>query len=318
MPGGCLVRPLQPSAVSDRLRQRAAATGRPTQLAFIGDSRGRIIYSRIIERLGLEIYRRSSDQPLPGAPAASNLTGAPANCTEAFPQLLSSEKRLDAPLTRRLPCSRRAGDQSLQMHFWYRPYTTRSFDTRAATIIELCSSQPETCPALVILNAGAWYARRFSLTLRATAADWVLHFRRDLAGRRATLRRLAAATNVVWKLEDPIFMREVEGTRPDVMTSVLLVMQALTYAEAARVPGLTVWSSALPESGRYERRMCGSWPRRPGEPKRYAAAGGTDDCRDPYHVGRDVLDGQTDAIFDYLYQGSVVRSRGGQFCCGPA
>ena len=166
-PGGCLLRPLQPSVVSDRLRLRATANGRPTQLVLIGDSRARIIYSRIIERLGLQVGQRRSDEPLLGAPAASNLTGAPARCLEAFNMLLGTGP--GAPLTPHRSCSLRSGDESLQMHFWYRPYLMRSFDATAASLAAHCDSQPVTCPALVVFNTGAWYARRFSLTLGASA-----------------------------------------------------------------------------------------------------------------------------------------------------
>ena len=285
--------------------------GRPApRIVFVGDSRLRNIFERTLHRLGLPLANRSEPIPLGHDPyfSSQNMTEAPADCQEVFKVPMQLE-RGRAP-QKLFFCSRAGGGRWLWLEHRWRVYLSRSFRATVSELADECERRPVGgCPRLVVLDSGLWYARRFALTEGAPAADWAARYRRDLAALLTPLRRLAAATHVLWKIDEPQFREETEGRKPGVVMAALSAIQAAVYSQTAGIANLTVWSAMLPDTLFYYRSVCWLGRQQPRFPETPQFA----QCANMHHVGAQLLDRHVTQLFNWLCRGSAGFSSGD--CC---
>ena len=284
--------------------------GQPApRVVFVGDSRLRNIFERALHRLGLPLANRSEPIPLSHDPyfSSQNMTAAPADCQEVFKVPMSPGP--GQPPQKLFFCSRAGGGRWLWLEHRWRVYLSRSYLATVSELADECDRRPARCPRLVVLDSGLWYARRFALTESAPAADWAARYRRDLAALLPSLRRLAAATQVLWKIDEPQFREETEGRKPGVIMGTLAAIQAAVYSQTAGVANLTVWSAMLPDTLFYFRNVCWLGRQQPG----FQATPQFAQCANMHHVGAQLLDRHVTQLFNWLCRGSPELRPGD--CC---
>ncbi|XP_037078846.1 uncharacterized protein LOC119099859 isoform X2 [Pollicipes pollicipes] len=303
----CTSRTLSPQQV--RRCVEAGPGVRPMRVVFMGDSRLRQLFASTLRRLQLPMLNRSVELPLGHDPhyASLNMTKAPDNCFEIFK--LSMPFEGEKKPRKLFFCSHRGGTHWLRLDYLWRVYMSRSFRRSVDQMVDACIRHPAACPRLVLLGSGLWYARRFAITETASAADWALRFRRDLAALLPHLRRLAAVTRVVWKLDEPQFKEEAGWGKPGIVMPGLGLTHALVYSMTAGIANVTVWSSMVPESIDFFRSVCWLGRQQPNFNTYPLFA----ECQDMHHVGATLLDRHVTQLFNFLCRGSDALSPGN--CC---
>ena len=284
--------------------------GQPaSRLVFIGDSRIRNIFQRVLHRLDLPVTNRSEPIPVGHDPhfVRLNMTVAPPHCQEVYK--LTIRPAGEQTSRRMFFCSSSGGGDWLRLEQRWRPYLSRSYLAEVSELAAGCEARPARCPRLVVFGSGLWYALRFSLTESAPAADWACRYRQQLDALLPSLRRLAAATQVLWKLDEPQFREETQGTKSDILMATLTAIHAAVYTQTAGIANLTVWSAMLPDTIFFHRSVC--WLGRQRAGSRQAPL--SDQCANMHHVGAQLLDRHVTQLFNWLCRGSAEFQPGD--CC---
>ena len=297
--------------LQEDLRQLMKLRGRRARLVFLGDSRIRILYESLEERLNLkphnssslpivysEIYHRKEELQR-SVPSHESLPELPAGCVEANVVRLK-------PL--RVFCSRMATSDTLDIEFLWRPYLEDRFRRTLDRLISDCET--DTCPDIVAIDSGAWYAKIPPLYPGDLAVARTLRFIEELAALEDRIRRLSSLTRVIWKLDEQ-FMPEVAWERKMDVTGRMMVLSSVMYESAMRVPQLTVWSSGVVDSMQFYHEVCR--PHRQTlraseqDPVRY-------ECLDPMHVGNTVRWKWAQSLFNVLFLNTATPAS--DHCCG--
>ncbi|KAF0307799.1 hypothetical protein FJT64_020903 [Amphibalanus amphitrite] len=284
--------------------------GQPApRIVFVGDSRIRKIFHGVLDQLGLPLSNRTEPIPVGHDPhfISLNMTTAPPYCQEVFkitirPQTEHTDRKM-------FFCSQSGGGDWLRLEYFWRPYLSRSYLATVSELADRCDRRPERCPRLVVLDSGLWYALRFSLTEWAPAADWVARYRQQLAALLPHLRRLAAASHVLWKLDEPQFRQETQGGKPGILMGTLTAIQAAVYSQTAGIGNLTVWSAMLPDTIFYYRNVCWTGRQRAG----FQQTPLFKQCGDMHHVGSQLIDRHVTQLVNWLCRDSGELPPG--HCC---
>ncbi|XP_037094259.1 uncharacterized protein LOC119114154 [Pollicipes pollicipes] len=214
------------------LHEAAARRRRPSRIVFVGDSRNRILYNHLRQRLQLEDVRcqprnatdAPSDTQRPLCTDPGNGAPYPDICLEIF-YLAGQRNHLD-----KLRCSQQARGPLLSAEFWWRSHIKEAFVSRLEALRDECAS-PQGCADLVVLDAGMWYAgRKVSGSHNSGARTRAtLEFQNQLPRLEPALSALSALTRVVWKLEEPVsemFSKSHEQSTFNVLHSLLHELQA--------------------------------------------------------------------------------------------
>ncbi|XP_043197503.1 uncharacterized protein LOC122367989 [Amphibalanus amphitrite] len=294
-----------------RKLQKSQPGERAANVVFIGDSRVYGLQSTLMKKLNMRPANFSnvplfysgifySKEELRRAiPSSEKLSDLRSGCTEA---------KIYAPpgAGGRARCSLAGETATLRGTSWWRPFLQRRFGERLDALLAEC--EVGRCADLVVLSSGPWYvtAERYpgeGVTRR------VVRFIADLAAQRARIARLAAATKVVWKDNEP-FMPEIAYGRKWHITRSLMVLSAVVHEAASRVPRLSVWTSGVAEVTQFYHSVCVT------HRSNFSAVTGPvrGECRDPMHVGKTLSWRMLQTLFNVLLFDVNTPSQG--LCCG--
>ena len=308
----CRKRYRSPEQVELDLSRLAQLRGRDVRIVFLGDSRIRVLHEWLAKRL--ELHQPPANRSLHYAPylyseellrqyvpSAEKVPPEqlPAGCVEA--NLLTA-----TPLVR---CSLLATGARLRSEFWWRPYLDDRFAERLDQLLAECAAG--RCPDVTVLDAGTWSSVVYASSPLAEhpAPRRVALFAAALAGLQERLRRLAAVTRLLWKVDEP-FTPEVALGRKYNRTGGMMVTTAAVYQTLQRVPGVTLWSTGITEWLQFYHGVC-----RPHwqllrdtvfDSVRF-------ECSDPMHVGSTVRWKLLQSLFNVLFQGEEDSTD--DFCC---
>ncbi|XP_037089888.1 uncharacterized protein LOC119110247 [Pollicipes pollicipes] len=312
----CRKRQWTPYQARRALQRLARRRGRDARVVLVGDSRVRIVHMKMKERVRLTDYRRDFD--LNGTYPTEWRTGShetvplrmPAlseDCVEVF--VLAAPKAKDGSDDRiaKARCSIINTGAHLRNEFWWRPWLDELYGRRLDELADECWAG--RCPDLVVLDGGAWYAVRKRGLDSGQPTAWVARFAAELAALQPRLARLAAATPVLWKL-DELYMTEALRGHKSGVTGTLMALAAALHETAALVPQLVVWSSGVTEATRFYHSVC-----LPLELHRRPTFTGPvrDECLDPTHVGSTVRWLLAETLFDVLLMDVTPPVSG--YCC---
>lgn len=190
------------------------------------------------------------------------------------------------------------GDDYFEFQTWWKVYMDSSFRYKVEDLSVFCRNASDECPSLVVANSGIWYARRFDLTLNATAVDWILKYRRDLMDISVALQELAQLTKVVWKLDEPETVSR-PGQSVSIETASVSVLHAYAYDILHGTSNLRIWSSTLPIALNFYHRVCMLAYRTHNSVMESTLR---KECDDYHHVGYTVVSTYIQTIIDYLCQ----------------
>ncbi|KAF0311368.1 hypothetical protein FJT64_017821 [Amphibalanus amphitrite] len=237
----CLPPPLTGPLLRRCVERRARRRRRPTSILLLGDSRLRNLYQHLAQELDVPTPPEDSER-YPDWQRGIHWTNSPERWCRVCPWHC---------------CPRAAAAAGASLRFEWRPFWTDATVTELEAAAESCESGHRDCPDLVLVNGALWYMKAM-LKVNAWSGDTaqlLLLLRAQLARAAAALTRLAFVTRTIWKLD--------EGTPSDVHLMLhsaspaeIPVVHSLVYDVARKIPGLTVWSSALPESTGFLRHTC--------------------------------------------------------------
>ncbi|XP_037093115.1 uncharacterized protein LOC119112915 [Pollicipes pollicipes] len=178
-------------------------------------------------------------------------------------------------------CPLRAASPLLALRFTWQPFLSAHAVRTVTDTAVTCEREPARCPHLVFLDAGLWYSYAIRPDLGGPESQRALLFRQQLEDAADAIRRLARCTRVVWRLDERVLFDLFEKDRQGI--PLLLALHALVYELKSQVPSLTVWSSGLPVSTVFARRLCfpirdAPWPWSPEHAQRFHA-----ECGDAIH-----------------------------------
>ena len=291
------------------LRRLAELRGRSARLVFLGDSRVRIIYEILAQKLQLKPHD------------SSNMTilysefFLPKKLQRAVPEYEGSREKLpggcvELNLVNRVSsqCSRVAADDTLRSEFWWRPHINARFRERLDMLLADCAA--DRCPDVVVVDSGAWYAKMGGNFPGDSSVARTRLFIEESAALRDRIARLAASTRVIWKLDEQ-FMPEAVWRRKENVTRMMMVYSSVIYETAMHVPDLDIWSSGVVDSMQFYHEVC--LPHREllkkngYNPVRH-------ECMDPMHVGKTVRWRLAQTLFNVLLMNVTTPDSG--LCCG--
>ncbi|KAF0311890.1 hypothetical protein FJT64_017331 [Amphibalanus amphitrite] len=174
-------------------------------------------------------------------------------------------------------CPRAAAAAGVALRFEWRPFWTEAMVSELEATAVSCERGHRDCPDLVLVNGALWYQL---LSPRLEMAELM---RQQVSRAAPALARLASLTRLVWKLD--------EETINDIVTDVhrsgpaeVPTLHAVVYDAARKIPGLVIWSSALPESTGFTRIKC--------QPlKKFVRSGVLNEATFHHECGQDVVHG---------------------------
>ena len=290
--------------------QQSRPGGQSAKLVFIGDSRVRNLQQTVMERLHLR----------PDSPSAipilySDVYDSVSELRKAFPPQLrpaglqggcveAHAMRINPKMVR---CSLGAETDTFRSESWWRVYLRDIFREKLDSLLSEC--REGRCPDLVVIDNGPWYAnvsRYPGERATARAAEFIA----DLNDLRHRIARLAASTRLLWKLDEQYMPEVAFGHKTDV-TRAMMVLSAVVFEAAARIPDLTLWTSGMVETTWFYHQIC--LPHR-NELKNFNNAPVRYECIDPMHVGETVRWKMLQSLFNVLLFSASSPSR--TFCCG--
>ncbi|XP_043192846.1 uncharacterized protein LOC122365580 [Amphibalanus amphitrite] len=295
-PDTCPPPALHGASLAHCLQRRAARTGQRAQLVFIGDSRARIHFEQVLAELSLDWLGRPLPEvfpvelQLPGLRA--EVLGSPERCVTGHTIGVTPED-----MTLLLACDVAAASELLAARFYWHPLADGDLEARLAALADDCERRAGAdCPHMVVLTAGMWYAKPFMERAdHVPLPERVLELRRDAAPLAARVRRLAAHTRLLYRLDGPE-MTEGLGYRSRV-GGVIAAINALMFDIVSQTGGTTrVWASSLPDTLHFYHSTCLA----PGT--RGQLQGRRGQCRDVNHAAVPVRQRAVRAMLTSLCQ----------------
>ncbi|XP_043204847.1 uncharacterized protein LOC122372057 [Amphibalanus amphitrite] len=234
----CLPPPLTGPLLRRCVERRARRRRRPTSILLLGDSRLRNLYHHLAQEL---------DVPAP----AVNITPYPfwsrnihwTNSPERWCRVCPWHC-----------CPRAAAAAGVSLRFEWRPFWTDATVTELEAAAESCESGHSDCPDLVLVNGALWYSTVMT-QWKGQITNMVLLLRLQMARVVRALARIATITRTVLKLDEG-FTRDVHFLLHKSNLAEIPVMHSVAYDAARKIPGVVIWSSALPESTGLLRKKC--------------------------------------------------------------
>lgn len=258
---------------------------KPVKIVLVGDSRLGVLRRHSAALFGFEKRGSCSDV---------NLGDIDPNLKCVF--VIKGIHGEDENVGRKFHLTMTEGDNHFEIQSFWQVYLDTSFRAKLNDLTAICRRSRVDCPALVLANSGMWYARRFDLTVNASAADWILKYRNDLLDTRDAIQNLARYTTVVWKLEESEL-----GSRHhknfSILTPSVSVLHTYAYSVLHDIPNVVIWSSLLPTALEFYHRVC-LVAYRSQEVLPYNLL--VKECGDVYHYGLSVVSHYIQTVVDQV------------------
>ena len=208
-PTACLGSGLLPQDAQPCLTELRRQRGRPALVAFIGDSRARILFVKFRESLGLPVlpdilHGHFQMKHNATFPHRGRQVPCPASVPMSFYHLLLSKTK-----PKKFVCYMEALNDLVRAISYWAPFVNVGYPERLAAMEEDCRSGLD-CPDLVVMTLGMWYSKfTGACPLQMSAIDCQLHFRNELNKVVPVLQRLSKRTQVVYRIDGPDF-REIK------------------------------------------------------------------------------------------------------------